>query len=97
MSTISRIANAKKYYDGVMLLERMAELHTPAVSIAVIENYEISETCVYGVKKKTSKEAITPMAELHTPAVSIAVIENYEQSCICSGSYPFDRTGYIGY
>ena len=59
MSTISRIANAKKYYDGVMLLERMAELHTPAVSIAVIENYE--------------------------------------QSCICSVSYPFDRTGYIGY
>lgn len=73
MSTISRIANAKKYYDGVMLLERMAELHTPAVSIAVIENYEISETCVYGVKKKTSKEAITPNTLFQAGSISKAV------------------------
>ncbi len=40
MSKISEIAENKKHYDGITLVERMKECHTSAVSIALIENFE---------------------------------------------------------
>ncbi len=59
MSKISDIAENKKYYDGITLAERMKEYHTSAISIAIIENYEIRETYIHGVKRRTTKEKIT--------------------------------------
>lgn len=59
MSKISEIIESKKYYDGVTLLERMKECHTSAVSIALIENFEICEAYACGVKRRTTKEKVT--------------------------------------
>lgn len=59
MSKIQEIVENKKYYEGNTLIERMKECHTSAVSIAIIENYEIRETYVHGVKRKSAKEQVT--------------------------------------
>ncbi len=59
MSKILEIIENKKHYDGVTLIERMKECHTPAVSIAIIENFKICELYTYGVKQKTTNEKIT--------------------------------------
>lgn len=59
MSKISEIIASKKYYDGVMLTERMKECRTSAISIAIIENYEINEVYTHGVKNRKTKEKVT--------------------------------------
>ena len=59
MSKISEIVESKKHYDGITLVERMKECHTSAVSIAIIENYEICEAYGYGVKRRATKEKVT--------------------------------------
>ena len=59
MSRISDIAASKKHFDGSTLIERMQECRTPAVSIALVENCEISEACAYGAKRAGSKDKAT--------------------------------------
>ena len=59
MSKISDIAENQKQYDGITLTERMKEYHTAAISIALIKNYEILDTYVYGVKRRVAKEKLT--------------------------------------
>lgn len=60
MSKILKIIESKKHYDGVTLAQRMAECHTPAISIAIVENFEIYETYTHGVKRRRTKEKVTP-------------------------------------
>jgi CubicO group peptidase (beta-lactamase class C family) len=59
MSKMLEIIENKKHYDGITLIERMKECHTSAVSIAVIENYEIHEAAAYGVKRRATTEKVT--------------------------------------
>ena len=59
MSIISDIVKNKKFYDGITLMERMKECHTSAVSIAIIQNFEIYELEAFGVKRIDSKEKVT--------------------------------------
>ncbi len=54
---------SKKHYDGITLMERMKECHTPAVSIAIIENFEICEAYACGVKRRATKEE--PLLPIH--------------------------------
>lgn len=58
MSMISEIAQNRKHYDGLTLFERMEEYHTYAVSIAIIENFEIREANAYGIKRRSTKENV---------------------------------------
>ncbi len=59
MSKISEIVECKKHYEGLTLVERMKECHTSAVSIALIQNFEICEAYAYGVKSFEKGEKIT--------------------------------------
>lgn len=59
MSKISEIVKNKKHYGGITLTERMDECHTPAISIAIIENFKICEVFTHGVERRTIKEKVT--------------------------------------
>lgn len=59
MGKISEIIENRKHYDGITLVERMEECRTSAVSIAIIENFEISEIYTHGEKRKGEKEKVT--------------------------------------
>lgn len=59
MSKIIEIVENRKHYEGITLTERMAECHTSAISITIIENFEICETYTSGVKRRRTKEKVT--------------------------------------
>ena len=59
MSNISKIIESRKHYDGVTLMERLKECHTPAISIAIIDNYKICDVYTHGVKRRMKKDKIT--------------------------------------
>ena len=51
MSKISEIVDSKKHYEGINLMERMEECHISAISIAIIENFEIRDEVNNAFKK----------------------------------------------
>ena len=87
MSKISEIAEIKKHYDGVTLMARMKESHTSAVSIAIIENFEIREAHAYGVKQRAAKEKATEntlfqAASLSKPVFAVSVMRLAERGIL---------------
>lgn len=87
MSKITEIAENKKYYGGITLLEHMEECHTSALSIAIIENYEICESFAYGVKRRVSKEKVTTetlfqAGSISKPVFAVAVMSLVERGTL---------------
>jgi CubicO group peptidase (beta-lactamase class C family) len=52
------------------LSERMAELHTPGVSMAVIENFDVAWAEGFGVRKIREDEAVRPDTPFQTGSIS---------------------------
>ena len=67
------MVKAKKYYDGSTLLDRMSECHTNAVSIVLIQDYEIFEAQVFGVKRRTSKEKVNTNTLFQAGSISKSI------------------------
>lgn len=87
MSKISEILEDKKHYDGITLMERMKECHTSAVSIAIIENFEICEAYAYGVKRRATKEKVTvdtlfQAGSISKPVFAVAVMRLVERGTL---------------
>ena len=87
MSIISEIVESRKHYGGASLVERMAECHTPAISIAVIENLEVSDVFVHGVKcrrtkEKATKDTIFQAASMSKPVFAAAVMRLVERGTL---------------
>ena len=87
MSKITDITEYKKCYGGVTLAERMEECRTSALSIALIENYEISSVYTHGVKRKTKKDKIDAntlfqAASISKPVFAVAVMRLVEQGTL---------------
>lgn len=87
MSKISEIVENKKYYDGITLAERMKECHTSAISIAIIENFEICETYTHGVKRRGAKEKVTTdtlfqAGSISKPVFAVAVMRLIERGIL---------------
>ncbi|MCL2426701.1 MAG: beta-lactamase family protein [Oscillospiraceae bacterium] len=87
MSKISEIIESKKHYGGVTLLERMEECRTPAISIAIVEDFEISDVYTYGVKRKWKKEEVTvntlfQAASISKPVFAVAVMRLVERGIL---------------
>ena len=87
MSKILEIIDSKKHYDGVTLVERLKKCRTSAISIALIENFEISETYTYGVKRRTTEEKVTPdtlfqAASLSKPVFAVALMQLVERGIL---------------
>ncbi len=87
MSKISEIIENKKHYDGITLVERMKECHTSAVSIAIIENFEICEAYAYGVKRRTTKEKVTSdtlfqAGSISKPVFAVAIMRLVERGTL---------------
>ena len=56
---IKNIIQNKIYYGNHTLYERMKQWHIPAVSFAIIKDYEIIETHTYGVKRRGKSDIVT--------------------------------------
>ena len=87
MSTISKIVENSKHYDGITLTERMKECHTFAISIALIKNFEICEVFTHGVKQRAKKEAVTKdtlfqAGSISKPVFAVAVMRLIEQGIL---------------
>jgi len=87
MSIITKINESKKHYDGITLVERMKECHTSAVSIAIIENYEIREAYAYGVKRRAAKEKVSidtlfQAGSISKPVFAVAVMRLAERGTL---------------
>ena len=87
MSKIAKIADNKKFYDGAALTERMKEHQVCAVSIALVENYKISEACAFGVKRKATKEKLTTdtifqAASISKPVFAVGVMRLVERGVL---------------
>lgn len=87
MSKISELINSKKNYEGVTLTERMKKYRIPAISIALIENFEISETYVSGVKNRKTKESVTvdtlfQAASISKPVFAVAIMRLVERGIL---------------
>ncbi|MCL2360450.1 MAG: beta-lactamase family protein [Defluviitaleaceae bacterium] len=79
MNKISEIIKSKKHYDGITLVERMIECHTNAISIALVENFEICEAYTHGVKRREKIEKVTAdtlfqAASISKPVFAVAVM-----------------------
>ena len=59
MSKLSEIVQSKKYYGGMTLPERLKKYHIPAISIIIVENFEICESYTYGTRRRWTKEQVT--------------------------------------
>jgi len=84
MSKTSEIIESKKHYGGITFLERMKKCRTSAISIAIIENFEITETYVHGVKRRRTEEKVTPntlfqAASISKPVFAVALMRLAEQ------------------
>ncbi len=90
MSKISDIIENKKHYDGITLTERMKEYHTSAISIAVIENYDILDTYVHGVKRRATKEKVTTNTLFQAGSISKPVFAAAVLRLIESGTLDLD-------
>ncbi len=87
MSKIFEIIENKKHYDGNTLVERMKECHTSAVSIAILENFEICEAYACGVKRRATKERATAdtlfqAASISKPVFAFAVMRLVERGML---------------
>jgi len=87
MSKISKIIKSKKHYDGTTLVERMIECHTNAISIALVDNFEICETYSHGVKRKEKTEKVTldtlfQAASISKPVFAVAVMRLVERGML---------------
>lgn len=86
MSIISEIIS-KKYYEGITLTERMDECYTPAISIAIIQNFKICEVFTHGVKRKVTKEKVTTdtlfqAGSISKPIFAVAVMRLIERGAL---------------
>ena len=91
MNKAEKFIENKKHYGGISLLEHMKEYRTPAVSIAVVENFEICGIYTYGVRRRNKKEEITAdtlfqAASISKPVFAVAVMRLAE-----SGKIDIDR------
>ena len=90
MSIISDMLESKKHYGGVTLAERMAACHTPAVSIAVVENWKISAVYAHGVKRRTRKEKVTADTLFQAASISKAVFAAAVMRLVEKGTLALD-------
>jgi len=70
MSGIKKIIENQKHYDGATLEVRMEECRTNAISIALVENFEICEVYTHGVKRKGEVEKVTTDTLFQTASIS---------------------------
>jgi CubicO group peptidase (beta-lactamase class C family) len=87
MSKIIEIIENKKHYGGITLVERMKECHTSAISLAIVENFEICEAYAYGVKQRVTKEKVTAdtlfqAGSISKPVFAVAVMRLVERGTI---------------
>jgi len=87
MSKMLEIIKSKKHYDGITLVERMAECHTNAISIALVENFEICEVYAHGVKQREKTEKVMTdtlfqAASISKPVFAVAVMRLVERGTL---------------
>lgn len=87
MSRISQIAEAKNHYGGTSLFEHMKEYHTPAVSIATIENFELCDAQAFGTTRrksvqKTDTETLFQAGSISKPVFAAAVMRLVERNIL---------------
>lgn len=70
---IAEITESEKYYGGLTLAEKLEKNNIPAISIAIIENYQISGVFAYGVKNKETKEKVTADTLFQAASISKSV------------------------
>jgi len=90
MSKISEIIESKKHYDGSTLVERMIECHTNAISIALIENFEICEVYTHGVKRRGKIEKVTADTLFQAASISKPVFAVAFMSLVQRGTLDID-------
>jgi len=87
VNKISEVINNKKHYDGSILVERMRECRTNAISIALIEDFEICDVYTYGVKRRGKIEKVTEntlfqAASISKPIFAVAVMGLVERGVL---------------
>ena len=87
MSKLEKIVDSKKHYGGSTLVERMEECRTNAVSIALIENFEICEVYTHGVKRKgesakVAENTLFQGASISKPVFAVAVMRLVESGIL---------------
>ncbi|MCL2497116.1 MAG: beta-lactamase family protein [Symbiobacteriaceae bacterium] len=69
MSKITRM-RSQEFYGGLTLEERLVECRTPAISIALIEDYAISEVYTWGLRSRRGRSAVTPCSMFQAGSIS---------------------------
>jgi len=87
MSKLSEIIESKKHYDGCTLVERMKECRTNAISIALIENFEICELYTHGPKRRgkpgnVTADTLFQAASISKPVFAVAVMRLVERGVL---------------
>ncbi|MCL2365247.1 MAG: beta-lactamase family protein [Defluviitaleaceae bacterium] len=87
MSKIKKLIENKKHFEGLTFTERMDVCRVNAISIALIENFKISETYTLGTKQKGSMEKVTAdtlfqAASISKPVFAVAVMRLAERGIL---------------
>ncbi|MCL1872714.1 MAG: beta-lactamase family protein [Clostridiales bacterium] len=70
---IAEITESEKYYGDLTLAEKLEKNNIPAISIAIIDNYQISGVFTYGSKNKETKEKVTADTLFQAASISKSV------------------------
>ena len=87
MNKLVEIVESTRYYDGLTLPKRMVECRTPAVSIALVESFEITDTYTHGVRRRgkgntVAADTIFQAASISKPVFAAAVMRLVERSVL---------------
>jgi len=77
----------KRYSEPATLEQRMVEMHTPAVSIAVIDDFKIESVGAYGVRESGANDAVTAdtlflAGSISKPVFATAVMALVQQGVV---------------
>jgi len=70
---MTEITENKSYYGGATLAEELVRYNIPAISITIIDNYQISGVYTQGVKNKESQEKVTADTLFQAASISKSV------------------------
>jgi len=70
MEKLLELVEMRHHFDGLSLIERMEECRVEGVSIALVENFEVTETFVHGCEKRANFRQINRETRFQTASIS---------------------------
>lgn len=92
---IKNIIQNKIYYGNHTLYERMKQWHIPAVSFAIIKDYEIIETYAYGVKRRGKSDIVTADTLFQVASISKSIFATAVMLLADEGKLSLDEDVHI--